>query len=82
MITNLNELLQFLTRVYVHRSGNPMPLNDDVEYEPLEPIYWEIRATSKDGNLVVAFYRKDDLYESIDDMDSEWFITIARHFGP
>ena len=39
---------------YVHRSGNPMPLNDDVEYEPLEPIYWEIRATSIDGNLVVA----------------------------
>ena len=64
---------------YVHRSGSPMPVNDDVEYEPLEPFYWEIRATSKDGNLVVAFYRKDDLldpYMNADDLETEWCVTI------
>ena len=52
---------------YLYRSGNPLPLNEDEHgvtiCEPLEPKYWEIRATSQDGNLVVAFYRKDSLFD-------------------
>ena len=69
---------------YWHRSGNPMPWpqpSDDDERvcQPLEPKYWEIRATSKDGNLLVAFYRQDCLLDPDDvpdDMLSEWFITV------
>ena len=55
-----------------HRSGNPMPLEDEEwveKLEALEPDYWEIRATSKDGNLVVAFYRKDWLFDYFDSDD-------------
>ena len=66
---------------YEHRSGDPSnSLNDSDDsasehYKPREPEYWDVRATSKNGNLLVAFYRQDDLYDPYE-MKTEWFVTV------
>ena len=66
---------------YEHRSGDPSNSLSDSDdsasehYKPREPKYWDVRATSKNGNLLVAFYRQDNLYDP-DEIETGWFVTV------
>ena len=66
---------------YEHRSRDPFILLSDSDdsasehYKPREPEYWDVRATSKNGNLLVAFYRQDDFYDPYE-IKTECFVTV------